>query len=168
MRIIQGPKIESSSIFGKIKAAGQTFLRTPAFEKVQQSWINGDGAAAAVGLILTDDDKAAIQGRIQIVGAEYSGYEPTEILKYKEDAAGAYIIEKLINENLVDVNSMSEKTKQTLINSAKRDSKIKKTLATKFGYEIVGGRRTRKARKARKARKTRKAKNKRRSQRNRK
>jgi hypothetical protein len=161
MRIIQGPKIESTTIFGKIKALGQTFLRTPAFEGVQQSWINGDGAAAAVGLTLTDNDKAAIQGRIQGVGAEYSGYEPTEILKYKADAAGAYIIERLLDTNKDAVYSMSEDTKQKLINKAKAGSKIKVTLATKFGYEIVGGRRSRKSRKTKKSRKARKANNKR-------
>lgn len=122
-----------------------------------------------MGLILTDDDKAAIQGRIQIVGAEYSGHEPTEILKYKADAAGAYIIEKLINENLMEVNSMSEETKQKLINKAKPDSKIKKTLAKKFGYEIVGGRRSKKSKKSTKTRKNKQSqRNRRRSQRNRK
>ena len=169
MRIIQGPKIESSSIFGKIKALGQTFLRTPAFEEVQQSWINGEGAAAAVGLTLMDNDKAAIQAHIQIVGITYAGYEPTEILKYKADAAGAYIIKKLLDNNLS--TKMSYEQYVELIKKARGKKEIVDVLKESYNPSMMGGRRSRKSKKTRKARKARKARNainKRRSQRNRK
>ena len=163
MRIIQGPHFKTGLV-SKTTVFFQGMIRSPDFLKEQNEWIAGTGAAAAVGLTLTDVDMMKIGNEVNKVETEYSGRGPNTVIEKKEDTVGDYIIKKLIDDNATV--TIGEENQLKLINKAKPGSKIKATLATAFGYEIAGGRRAKKSKKSKKSKKTRKARKQRQSQRN--
>ena len=172
LRIIEGPKIQTTTFFGKIKAMGQTLLRTSTFKEVQNRWITGEGAAEAVGLTLTDDDKANINN---LVNQPWAKNTNENIQLFKIDEVGAYIITKLFNDM---GDTLTEVEYNKLRNKAfdKTYYKISKMLRerTEENFNVTafeGGSRYKKSKKSKKSTKTRKNKqsqrNRRRSQRNR-